>query len=203
MGCKRFGPGKIQPWLTGFRAGVRCADLAPCGLTGGRGLACQTKVKDLGAGPVSLGPLPGLPVIKDLVVDMSTLWDAYRRVMPWLVEKPEGKDMVITKKTSDVMEKFYSCILCAACVASCPEGGAQHKYLGPMPLMEGFRLYCDPRDNAKEERKRVLGGTDGVWGCHGAFACLEACPWDVAPVQFISKLRRELMSEKFKLRKGV
>lgn len=187
-----------------YRFSCRSAVCGSCAMwiNGRPRLACQTKVDELG-GPIKVGPLPGLPVIKDLVVDMKVLWDAYRNIMPWLVEKPGAKDMVITKKTSDVMEKFYTCILCAACVASCPEAGAKHTYLGPMPLMEGYRLYCDPRDNAKQERKKVLGGPDGVWGCHNAFACLDSCPWDVAPVQFIAKLRLELMSDNFKRTNGV
>lgn len=183
-----------------YRFSCRSAVCGSCAMwiNGRPRLACQTKVDEFHGAPLVVGPLPGLPVIKDLVVDMQLLWDAYRRVMPWLVEKPGAKDLVITKKTSDVMEKFYSCILCAACVASCPEAAQKHNYLGPMPLMEGYRLYCDPRDGAKQERKKVLGGSDGVWGCHGAFACLDACPWDVAPVEFISTLRRELMADKFK-----
>jgi succinate dehydrogenase / fumarate reductase iron-sulfur subunit len=160
-------------------------------------LACQTKVGQLKSDRVEIAPLRGLPVIKDLVVDMKPLWDAYQKVMPWLVEKPNAETMVVTKKTSDVMEKFYSCILCAACFASCPEAAQQHRYLGPMPLMDGFRMYVDPRDDAKPERKRILGGPDGAWGCHGAFACIDACPWDVAPVEFIAQLRLELVKEKF------
>lgn len=163
-------------------------------------LACQTKADQLKSNRVEVGPLPGLAVIKDLVVDMQPLWDAYRRIMPWLVEKAGAKDLVITNKTSDVMEKFYSCILCAACFASCPEAAQKHSYLGPMPLMEGYRLYCDPRDDAGPQRLKVLGGPDGVWGCHGAFACLDACPWDVAPVEFIAKFRREVTAGQFGLK---
>ncbi len=160
-------------------------------------LACQTKVGQLKSAQVVVGPLRGLPVIKDLIVDMQPLWDAYRKVMPWLVEKPNAKDMVVTKKVSDRVERFYSCILCAACFASCPEAAQKHSYLGPMPLMDGYRMYIDPRDDATQERKQVLGGPDGVWGCHGAFACIESCPWDVAPVEFIAELRRELVRDQF------
>ena len=127
---------------------------------------------------------------------MKPLWDAYRSIMPWLVEKPNAQELVVTKKTSDIMEKFYSCILCAACFASCPEAAQKHNYLGPMPLMDAYRLYDDPRDGATQERKRILGSPKGVWGCHGAFACIDACPWDLAPVEFIAKLRRELVREK-------
>jgi len=182
-----------------YRFSCRSAVCGSCAMwiNGRPRLACQTKVNQLKSSQVVIAPLRGLPVIKDLVVDMKPLWDAYRKVMPWLVEKPNAETMVVTKKTSDVMEKFYSCILCAACFASCPEAAQQHRYLGPMPLMDGFRMYVDPRDDAKAERKRILGGADGAWGCHGAFACIDACPWDVAPVEFIAQLRLELVKEKF------
>ena len=182
-----------------YRFSCRSAVCGSCAMwiDGRPRLACQTKLDQLKSDQVVIGPLRGLPIIKDLVVDMQPLWDAYRKVMPWLVEKPDAKDMVITKKTSDVMEKFYSCILCAACFASCPEAGQKHGYLGPMPLMDAYRLYGDPRDDAKQERKHILSGPDGVWGCHGAFACIDACPWDVAPVEFIAQLRLELIHDKF------
>ncbi len=160
-------------------------------------LACQTKIEQLKGENIVVAPLPGLPVIKDLVVDMDPFWNAYRRVMPWLVEKADAKNITVTKTVSDIMEKFYSCILCAACFAACPEAGQKHTYLGPMSLMEGYRLYCDPRDDAKDERRKILGGPDGVWGCHGAFACIDACPWDLAPVEFSAELRLKLMGEKF------
>jgi succinate dehydrogenase / fumarate reductase iron-sulfur subunit len=182
-----------------FRFSCRSAVCGSCAMwiNGRPRLACQTKVAELKTAQIVIGPLRGLPVIKDLVVDMKPLWDAYRGVMPWLVEKPNAKDLVLTKKTSDVMEGFYSCILCAACFASCPEAAQKHSYLGPMPLMDAYRLYKDPRDGASRERKQVLGGPEGVWGCHGAFACIDACPWDLAPVEFISELRRELVCDKF------
>jgi succinate dehydrogenase / fumarate reductase iron-sulfur subunit len=160
-------------------------------------LACQTKVDQLNGEKIVVAPLRGLPIIKDLVVDMQPLWDAYQKVMPWLVEKKNAKDMVITKKTSDVIERFYACILCAACFASCPEACDKRSYLGPMPLMDGYRMYLDPRDKATAERKRILGGPDGVWGCHGAFACIDACPWDAAPVEFIADLRLKLVKGQF------
>ncbi len=182
-----------------YRFSCRSAVCGSCAMwiDGRPRLACQTKLDQLKSDLVVIGPLRGLPIIKDLVVDMQPLWDAYRRVMPWLVEKANAKEMVITKETSDVAEKFYSCILCAACFASCPEAGQKHSYLGPMPLMDGCRMYVDPRDDARHERQQVLAGPDGVWGCHGAFACIDACPWDVAPVEFIAKLRIELAKEKF------
>ncbi len=183
-----------DPTLT-YRFACRSSVCGSCAMwiNGRPRLACLTKIGGLKGDAVVIEPLRGLPVIKDLVVDMKLLWDAYKKVMPWLVEKPTAKDMVIKKDTSDLFEKFYSCILCAACFAACPEAAQKHTYLGPMPLMDGCRMNVDPRDSIKPERLKVMGGQDGVWGCHGAFACVDACPWDVAPVEFIANLRLGLV----------
>ncbi len=188
----------LDPTLA-YRFACRSSVCGSCAMLidGQPRLACQTRIQQLKGSCIVVAPLPGLPVIKDLVVDMEPFWTAYRRVMPWLVEKTGAKDMTITKAVSDVMEKFYSCILCAACFAACPEAGGKHTYLGPMSLMEGYRLYLDPRDAAGEERRKILSGPDGVWGCHGAFACIDACPWDLAPVEFSAQLRLKLVGEKF------
>jgi succinate dehydrogenase / fumarate reductase iron-sulfur subunit len=182
---------RIQDPTLSFRSSCRSAVCGSCAMVinGKFRLACKTKVGSINRDEIVLSPLPGLKVIKDLIVDLEPFWDAYRKIMPWLVEKPDGENMVITNEVSDLMEKFYVCLLCGSCYAACPEAGVDRPYLGPAPLMEGYRFICDPRDAITDERMKVVGGDEGAWGCDGAFACIDACPWDVAPIEYVAKIR--------------
>lgn len=174
-----------------FRSSCRSAVCGSCAMiiNGRPRLACQTKVGDLKSDRLVLSALPGMKVVKDLIVDMEPYWNNFRKIMPWLEEKPGGDKMVITNEVSDLMEKFYTCILCASCYSACPEAGVDRPYMGPHSLMEGYRFVCDPRDAATKKRMKILSGSDGAWGCDGAFACINACPWKVAPIDFVAKIR--------------
>ena len=122
--------------------------------------------------------------------------------MPWLEEAANSDEMVITNEVSDLQEEICTCILCAACYAACPEAGTQRSYLGPHALMEGYRFLQDPRDTAKTKRLEVLAGSEGVWGCNGAFACINACPWKVSPINYAAKIRTGAMKVRLGLMKA-
>jgi succinate dehydrogenase / fumarate reductase iron-sulfur subunit len=174
-----------------FRSSCRSAVCGSCAMmiNGRPRLACQTRVKELPDDVITLAPLTGLRVIKDLVVEMEPFWDNFKKIMPWLEEKRDGEKLRINNNVSDIQEEICACILCAACYAACPEASVERAYLGPHALMEGYRFLQDPRDSMAEKRLEVLAGPKGAWGCNGAFACINACPWKVAPIRYVAKIR--------------
>ncbi len=109
--------------------------------------------------------------------------------MPWLEEAADSDKLRITNEVSDLHEAICTCILCAACFAACPEASRDRTYIGPHAVMEGYRFLQDPRDSASERRLEVLAGSEGAWGCNGAFACINACPWKVSPINYVAKIR--------------
>jgi len=180
----------LDPSLA-YRSSCRSAVCGSCAMmiNGKPGLACHTRINELKGDVITLAPLAGLLVIKDLVTDLAPFWNNFKKVMPWLEEAPNSDKMVITSKVTDLQEEICACILCASCFAACPEASAKRSYLGPHALMEGFRFLQDPRDMATAKRLDILAGSDGAWGCDGAFGCIGACPWDVAPVNYVAKVR--------------
>ena len=174
-----------------FRSSCRSAVCGSCDMmiNDRPRLACQTRLRELPGEVVSLAPLTGLKVLKDLVVEMEPFWENFKKIMPWLEEKRNSETMFINNEVSDLQESICACILCAACYAACPEAGVERSYLGPHALMEGYRFLCDPRDSAAERRLEVLAGAEGAWGCNGAFACINACPWKVSPIKYVAKIR--------------
>ena len=185
---------KHDPSLA-FRFSCRSAVCGSCSIqiNGRPRLACKTTIRQLEGDEIRLAPLPGLPVFKDLIVDLQPYWDSFKKVMPWLEEAGNSDKMVINNKVSDLQEAICTCILCASCYSACPEAGRDRDYLGPHALMEGYRLLQDPRDNATARRLEVLAGKEGAFGCDGAFGCINACPWNVAPVKFVAKIRTAAM----------
>ncbi|CAN5714354.1 succinate dehydrogenase iron-sulfur subunit [soil metagenome] len=146
-------------------------------INGRNRLACKIRVDQLGS-KVSVAPLPGLPVIKDLVVDMDEFFDKYRSVMPFLVA--ETKEPVRERLQSPEDRARYDdttkCILCAACTSSCPSFWAQPAYVGPAAIVNAHRFIFDSRDDAAHERLEILADKDGVWRCRTIFNCTDACP---------------------------
>lgn len=191
----------LDPSLA-FRSSCRSAVCGSCAMmiNGRPRLACQTRIKELGE-TVTLEPLTGMIVIKDLIVDLEPFWNKFKKVMPWLEETPGWEKMVITNTVSDLQEEICACILCASCFAACPEASAKRSYLGPHALMEGYRFLQDPRDNAKAKRLEVLAGDEGAFGCDGAFACIGACPWKVSPINYVAKIRTSAMKVKLGMMK--
>ncbi len=147
-------------------------------INGRNRLACKIRVEQLGKRRITVAPLPGLPLVKDLIVDMEGFFTRYRSVMPFLVADgavPERE----RRQTAEQRERFddtTKCILCAACTSSCPSFWAQPGYVGPAAIVNAHRFIFDSRDDAAEERLEILADKDGVWRCRTIFNCTDACP---------------------------
>jgi succinate dehydrogenase / fumarate reductase iron-sulfur subunit len=150
-------------------------------INGRNRLACEFLVRD--AGPtVTVEAIRGVPVVKDLLVDMDGFWEKYRRVMPFLVndEVPEdGKERRQSAADRARYEDTSRCILCAACTTSCPVFWTDEAYVGPAAIVNAHRFIVDSRDTAREERLQIMSDADGVWRCRTVFNCVEACPRDI------------------------
>ena len=146
-------------------------------INGRNRLACKIRVDQLGR-KISIAPLPGLPVVKDLVVDMDGFFAKLRSVEPYLIA--EGPPPARERRQSPEQRARYDdttkCILCAACTSSCPSFWAQPGYVGPAAIVQAHRFIFDSRDEGADERLEILADQDGVWRCRTIFNCTDACP---------------------------
>jgi succinate dehydrogenase / fumarate reductase, iron-sulfur subunit len=147
-------------------------------INGRNRLACKIRVDQLGR-RISVAPLPGMKVIKDLVVDMDEFFAKYRSVMPFLVTNDQPPADSERLQSADDRERYddtTKCILCAACTSSCPSFWSQPAYVGPAAIVNAHRFIFDSRDDAAGERLEILADKDGVWRCRTIFNCVDACP---------------------------
>ncbi len=161
-------------------------------INGRNGLACITPLKDLDE-PVTLRPLPGLPVIRDLVVDLSQFYRQYRAVKPWLtVHDPEPEvEFLQSPAQRDRLDGLYECILCACCSTSCPSfWWNPDKFLGPAALLQSYRFLADSRDQATDERLADLEGPYKLFRCHTIMNCVQVCPKGLNPTQAIGRIKK-------------
>ncbi len=165
-------------------------------INGKNGLACITPLKDLGAS-VTLRPLPGLPVLRDLVVDLSQFYTQYRAVKPWLtVHDPEPEvEYRQTPEERDRLDGLYDCILCACCSTSCPSfWWNPDKFLGPAALLQAYRFLADSRDQATDERLESLEGPYKLFRCHTIMNCVQVCPKGLNPTRAIGKIKQMMLT---------
>ncbi len=156
-------------------------------INGRNRLACKIRVDQLGKRRIAVAPLPGLPVVKDLVVDMDGFFDRYRSVMPFLVAEGAAPERE-RRQSPEQRVRFddtTKCILCAACTSSCPSFWAQPSYVGPAAIVNAHRFVFDSRDEAGAERLEILADKDGVWRCRTIFNCTDACPRGIKITQAI------------------
>ncbi len=146
-------------------------------INGRNRLACKIRVDQLGR-KISVAPLPGLPVVKDLVVDMDGFFAKYRSVHPFLVndDPPPAQERRQSQAQRAVFDDTTKCILCGACTSSCPSFWARPGYVGPAAIVNAHRFIFDSRDQGGEERLQILADRDGVWRCRTIFNCVDACP---------------------------
>ena len=147
-------------------------------INGRNRLACKIRVDQLGKKGITVAPLPGLPVVKDLVVDMDGFFGKYRSVKPYLIADRPTPERERRQSPADraVYDDTTKCILCAACTSSCPSFWAQPGYVGPAAIVQAHRFIFDSRDEGAEERLEILADKDGVWRCRTVFNCVDACP---------------------------
>jgi succinate dehydrogenase / fumarate reductase iron-sulfur subunit len=167
-------------------------------INGRNRLACKIRVDQLGGKRIRVAPLPGLPVMKDLVVDMEGFFAKFRSVQPFLVN--EGVTPVAERRQSAEDRARYDdttkCILCAACTSSCPSFWAQPAYVGPAAIVNAHRFIFDTRDDAADERLEILADKDGVWRCRTIFNCTDACPRGIHITQAILEVSRAIVERR-------
>ena len=163
-------------------------------INGKNGLACLTNVAELGE-HVVLRPLPGLPVIRDLIVDMTQFFKQYNSIRPYLVNHdplPE-KERLQSPEERDELNGLYECILCASCSTACPSfWWNPDKFVGPAGLLQAYRFLADTRDQASSERLDNLEDPYRLFRCHSIMNCVDVCPKGLNPTMAIGKIK-ELM----------
>ncbi|MCL4424063.1 MAG: succinate dehydrogenase iron-sulfur subunit [Firmicutes bacterium] len=178
-----------------FRYACREAICGNCAMyvNGLQRLACKTQVKDLKTTELFIEPLPSLPVIKDLVVDLDSFFGKYVSIKPYLIpaESPPEKEYYQSQSDRHVLNEAVDCILCGACYSSCPAVWTDEDYLGPAALIKAFRFYADSRDGAQKERLDLVAHEHGLWRCHTVFNCVEVCPKGIDNTSAIQYLKKQ------------
>jgi succinate dehydrogenase / fumarate reductase iron-sulfur subunit len=168
-------------------------------INGRNHLACKTLVRDVGA-KITVEPLLGLKVIKDLIVDMQPFFDNYKKVLPYFInDSPlpaDGKERLQSPEQRARFDETTKCILCAACTTSCPSFWGGEEYLGPAALVTAHRFIFDSRDEAADKRMHVITETDGVARCHTVFNCTMACPREIEITKAIGELKMAMITGK-------
>ncbi|MEU8970923.1 succinate dehydrogenase iron-sulfur subunit [Streptomyces monashensis] len=170
-------------------------------INGKNRLACKTLIKDINPEkPITVEPIKGLTVLKDLVVDMEPFFQAYRDVMPFLVTKDTNEPTRERLQSAEDRERFddtTKCILCAACTSSCPVFWNDGQYFGPAAIVNAHRFIFDSRDEAGEQRLEILNDRDGVWRCRTTFNCTDACPRGIEVTKAIQEVKRALITRRY------
>jgi succinate dehydrogenase / fumarate reductase iron-sulfur subunit len=167
-------------------------------MNGKNGLACITPLSDLKAKTIVLRPLPGLPVVRDLIIDMTQFYNQYEKIKPYLIN--DGKEQPAREHLQSVEERekldgLYECILCACCSTSCPSfWWNPDKFIGPAGLLHAYRFLIDSRDTATEERLDDLQDAYSVFRCHGIMNCVDVCPKGLNPTKAIGHIKSMLLS---------
>lgn len=164
-------------------------------INGKNGLACTTNMLEL-TEPVVLRPLPGLPVIRDLIVDMTQFFNQYHSIKPYLINDtpPPEKERLQTPEARDELNGLYECILCACCSTSCPSfWWNPDKFVGPAGLLQAYRFIADTRDHATAERLDNLEDPYRLFRCHTIMNCVDVCPKGLNPSLAIGKIKEMLV----------
>ena len=165
-------------------------------INGRNRLACKTLLKDVNPGkPIVVEPIQGLPVLKDLVVDMEPFFAAYRSVMPFLMTSGNEptRERIQSQHDRERFDDTTKCILCAACTTSCPVYWADGQYFGPQAIVGAHRFIFDSRDEGRDQRLEILNDNEGVWRCRTTFNCTEACPRGIEVTKAIQEVKRALI----------
>lgn len=160
-------------------------------------LACITPVAEL-KGPVKVRPFPGRPVIRDLVVDMTTFYKQYQAVKPWLIHKDPLPEQEILQSPEEraKLDGLWECIMCGCCSTSCPSFWWNPKaFRGPQALLSAWRFLADSRDQATEERLEELEGPYKMFRCHSIMNCVDACPKRLNPTEAIGHIKNLMLKK--------
>ncbi|HEY9030282.1 MAG TPA: succinate dehydrogenase iron-sulfur subunit [Kangiella sp.] len=164
-------------------------------INGKNGLACITSLSSLKT-PIVVRPLPGLPVVRDLVVDMAQFYKQYEKIKPFLIanDEPPAKERLQSPEDRAKLDGLYECILCACCSTSCPSfWWNPDKFVGPAGLLQAYRFLIDSRDTQTEERLADLDDAYSVFRCRGIMNCVDVCPKGLNPTRAIGHIRSMLL----------
>ncbi len=167
-------------------------------INGRNALACKILVKQV-APKVTVEPIRGLPVLKDLIVDMEPFFEGYRSVLPFLIndQEPPDRERLQSPEERERFDDTTKCILCAACTTSCPIFWGDGTYVGPAAIVNAHRFIFDSRDHAADERLKILSEKTGVFRCRTTFNCTEACPRGIKVTKAIQEVKRAVMFNRF------
>ncbi len=160
-------------------------------INGKNGLACITPLADLKQ-PIVLRPMPGLPVIRDLIVDMTQFFEHYNSIKPYLInnDTPPATERLQSPEDRAKLDGLYECILCGACTTSCPSfWWNPDKFVGPAGLMQAYRFIVDSRDQAQQERLENLEDPYRLYRCHNIMNCVDVCPKGLNPSKAINEIK--------------
>ncbi|MCX2523040.1 succinate dehydrogenase iron-sulfur subunit [Larsenimonas rhizosphaerae] len=167
-------------------------------MNGKNGLSCVTALSEVVKdNRLVLRPLPGLPVVRDLVVDMGVFYKQYERIQPYLQndQSTPSIERLQSPEERDKLDGLYECILCACCSTSCPSfWWNPDKFVGPAGLLQAYRFLADSRDTATTERLSGLDDPFSVFRCRGIMNCVNVCPKGLNPTRAIGKIRDMLLS---------
>ena len=186
---------EIDPTLS-FRRSCREGICGSCAMNidGLNTLACTKACAEVEHDEVSVHPLPHMPVVKDLVPDLSQFYAQYASVKPWLTTNtpaPPDRERHQSKEDQEKIDRPSACILCACCSTSCPSyWWNSDKYLGPAALLAAYRWIIDSRDASKDERLEALDDAFKLYRCHTIMNCTEACPKDLNPARAIADIKQ-------------
>jgi succinate dehydrogenase / fumarate reductase iron-sulfur subunit len=167
-------------------------------INGKNGLGCITPLSAVPAKKIVLRPLPGLPVVRDLVIDMTQFYNQYEKIKPFLIndgKNPPAREHLQSIEEREKLDGLYECILCACCSTSCPSfWWNPDKFVGPAGLLHAYRFLIDSRDTATEERLDGLQDAYSVFRCHGIMNCVDVCPKGLNPTKAIGHIKSMLIS---------
>jgi succinate dehydrogenase / fumarate reductase iron-sulfur subunit len=165
-------------------------------INGTNGLACITSTDELKQ-PIEVKPLPGLPVIRDLIIDMEQFYKQYRAVKPYMIVNDPMPEVELkqTPEQREQLDGLYECVLCACCSTSCPSfWWNPDKFLGPAALLQASRFIEDSRDQAFEERLADLEGPFKLFRCHTIMNCVNVCPKGLNPTRAIGRIKHKMVT---------
>ncbi len=165
-------------------------------INGVNGLACITSLDSLKQ-PVEINPLPGLPVIRDLIIDMDQFYKQYRAVKPYLIVNDPMPEVELpqTPQQRERLDGLYECVLCACCSTSCPSfWWNPDKFYGPAALLQASRFIEDSRDQAMDQRLQELEGPFKLFRCHTIMNCVQVCPKGLNPTKAIGNIKKRMVT---------
>jgi succinate dehydrogenase / fumarate reductase, iron-sulfur subunit len=165
-------------------------------INGRNRLACKILLQELGP-TITIEPLIGFTVLKDLLVDMEPFFDSYRSIKPYLIagEAPSRQERLQSPEERERIEDTSKCILCAACTSACPITWPHTGYVGPAAIVNAHRFIFDSRDRRARERLQILDSNSGVWRCRTIFNCTEVCPRGIQVTRAIAEVKRALVCD--------